>query len=369
MKDNIETRRGKNGTTYQVVIFYTDSNGRKKTYKKSFNEKNYVNKAKALSEAKRHRDLIKIQLSNNIAPESSEITLQEVFDLYNKASSVSSETIRKRNIFLYKYIAPYIPLNTKFKDIKPIDITETLSNAKTIATDNTIKHIFSLWRGLYKTAIINDIVKVDQTMKATRPKSLVPPKAKRAQVTSIEKINEVIDGLNSSQIDEETRDMLILAIWIMYYTGMRPAECFALNKSDIDLDNNEIFITKQLSIDANRDSFVSTTKTENSIRVVPICSELRDHLLNLPNGDLFKRKNGKYLDAKTCSDIIRRVCNNDFRLYQLRHQFATDLISTNGIDIKTIQDLMGHKAPSMTLAYMRSNMNKMKDAVNKRNKT
>ena len=52
MKDNIETRVGKNGTTYRVVIPYTDSSGNKRIYKKSFNEKNYISKAKALSEAK-----------------------------------------------------------------------------------------------------------------------------------------------------------------------------------------------------------------------------------------------------------------------------------------------------------------------------
>ena len=135
----------------------------------------------------------------------------------------------------------------------------TLNQAKSIATDGTIKHVFSLWKGLYKTAIMNEIVNIDQTMKITRPKSLVPTKAKRSQVTSLEIIVEVITALNGSKVDNEVKNMLVLAIWIMYYTGMRPAECFALNRDDIDLDKGEIAITKQLGIDTSRHGYISNT--------------------------------------------------------------------------------------------------------------
>ena len=74
----------------------------------------------------------------------------------------------------------------------------TLNQAKSIATDGTIKHVFSLWKGLYKTAIMNEILNIDQTMKITRPKSLVPTKAKRSQVTNLETIDEVIIALNGA---------------------------------------------------------------------------------------------------------------------------------------------------------------------------
>ena len=150
---------------------------------------------------------------------------------------------------------------------------------------------------------------------------------------------------------------------------MRPVECFALNRDDIDFDKGEIAITKQLGIDTSRHGYISNTKTKDSIRVVPICNDLKEYLLDLPNRDLFKRKNGKYLDAKTSSDIIRKVCNNGFHLYQLGHQFATDLINTEGVDIRTIQDLMGHKDSSMTLSYMRIDSKKMNIAVANRKKS
>ena len=66
----------------------------------------------------------------------------DVFKLYNTTSLISSETIRKRTIFLGKYIAPFIPLTTEFEKITDVDISMTLNQAKSKATDGTIKHVF-----------------------------------------------------------------------------------------------------------------------------------------------------------------------------------------------------------------------------------
>ena len=160
--------------------------------------------------------MFKVEISTNRLVEASDKTIMDVLKLYNTTSLISSETIRKRTIFLGKYIAPFIPLTTKFEKITAVDISMTLNQAKSIATDGTIKHVFLLWKGLYRTAIMNEIVNIDQTMKLTRPKSLVPTKAKRSQLTNLETKDEVITALNGSKVDNEVKKMQVLAIWIMY---------------------------------------------------------------------------------------------------------------------------------------------------------
>ena len=52
-------------------------------------------------------------------------------------------------------------------------------------------------------------------------------------------------------------------------------------------------------------------------------------------------------------------------MYQLRHQFSTDLI-TNNVDIRTVMELMGHNNTDMTIDYARSSDDLKKEALENR---
>ena len=55
--ENIEIREGKTGTTYKVHIpYYDKETGKRKFYSRSFKEKDYGSKSKALEMAKKDRD-------------------------------------------------------------------------------------------------------------------------------------------------------------------------------------------------------------------------------------------------------------------------------------------------------------------------
>lgn len=161
----------------------------------------------------------------------------------------------------------------------------------------------------------------------------------------------------------------MLALHIMYYTGIRPAECYALTKSNIDLENRTITICQSVSTDDNRIGFISRTKNETSIRTIPYPCELDsvfEELYLMSNDDLlFLRDKNSLFTGEYVAMKIRNNTSSNFTAYKLRHQFATDLV-LNNTDIRTIQELMGHASSSMTIGYARSNKNKMKEAVNKR---
>jgi site-specific recombinase XerD len=48
----------------------------------------------------------------------------------------------------------------------------------------------------------------------------------------------------------------------------------------------------------------------------------------------------------------------------LRHSFATALLA-KGVDLRTVQDLMRHKTPAMTMRYAHSTSERRRAAVGK----
>ncbi len=67
---------------------------------------------------------------------------------------------------------------------------------------------------------------------------------------------------------------------------------------------------------------------------------------------VFCNNDGKpYESIKTAfHTAIKRAGINDFRFHDLRHTFASHLVML-GIDLKTVQELLGHKSFEMTLRY------------------
>ncbi len=158
----------------------------------------------------------------------------------------------------------------------------------------------------------------------------------------------------------------------MYITGLRPAECFCLNKTDISFENRILDINKQIGSSISQFNVIRTTKTESSSRSIPIIKELEVILHELfefqDNDFLFANFNGELFDVDTATNKITRCCKMDglkFNMYRLRHQFSTDLI-TNNVDPRTIMELMGHNNMDMTVAYARSNNDLKEDALKTR---
>jgi integrase len=49
-------------------------------------------------------------------------------------------------------------------------------------------------------------------------------------------------------------------------------------------------------------------------------------------------------------DAVREAKIEDFKWHDLRHTFASRLVMA-GVDIRTVQELMGHKSITMTMRY------------------
>lgn len=160
---------------------------------------------------------------------------------------------------------------------------------------------------------------------------------------------------------------------------MRIGELCALQWKDIDLDNQIINISKTVSRIKDKNNLTNKTKviidypkTENSIRVIPIHNELvlylkkfktEDELYVLTSTKEFLPTNVYYYYYK---NFIKKLnFNVDYNFHALRHTFATRAL-LNGIDIKTLSEILGHSSVKITLdRYVHINTNEKLNQINR----
>lgn len=145
---------------------------------------------------------------------------------------------------------------------------------------------------------------------------------------------------------------------------MRVGEALALKWIDVDMDGRIIFINKNIARVKNRaehdeKKYVmveQSTKTKSGNRVIP----LNDAAINALN-ELYKvtgnyetvlaNQKGGYIAYrnfdKTFKTILRNCNLNKTGIHTLRHTFASKLFR-NGVDIKTISEILGHSDVSIT---------------------
>ncbi len=142
----------------------------------------------------------------------------------------------------------------------------------------------------------------------------------------------------------------------LLYTGMRPGELRALGWGDVD------FANKRLTVRA-ADTKTGTTRTIPMNQIV--CDTLRNWR-DQTNGikTVFIKPDGTPIGSmrKVFDGILRAAKIESFRLYDLRHSFASWLVQ-EGVDLYRIKDLMGHATVTMTERYAHLQPDHGHDAV------
>lgn len=177
--------------------------------------------------------------------------------------------------------------------------------------------------------------------------------------------------------------------FIMANTGMRVGELTGLRWRDIDFENGIISVNHTLVYYNHRDELgtyysINTPKTEAGCREIPMIAGVREafemeqeyqQTLGIQSIDridgyddfVFVNRYGKVQHQGTLNKAIKRImrdCNDqillthdldtdpvllpNFSCHNLRHTFATRLCES-GINVKVIQDVLGHVDISTTM--------------------
>jgi integrase len=195
-------------------------------------------------------------------------------------------------------------------------------------------------RHMYNKAIEWGYVKINPVKGIKRLKE--PPG--RLRYLKPEEVKKLLDACHG-----HIRPIVVTAL----NTGMRKGELLNLKWADIDFENKKITVVNSKN---------------NESRVIPINQTLYDELL-----DLSKRSNGEYVFSerngvpfrdikKGFSAALKRAGIEDFRFHDLRHTFGSYLVM-QGVDLRTVQQIMGHKDIKMTMRYSHLSPGHIQEAV------
>lgn len=176
---------------------------------------------------------------------------------------------------------------------------------------------------------------------------LIIPKFKKSipDILSIEEVDKLLDIEVIDHISARNKAMLEL----MYASGLRVTELINLKPNDVDLENNT----------------VRTMGKEKKERIIPIGDyatvAVKNYLYNYrPDNKkcdyLFLNNHYNQMTRQGFFKVMKKLLlekgiNIKFSPHTLRHSFASHMLS-NGADLRTIQELLGHSNISTTEIYL-----------------
>ena len=222
---------------------------------------------------------------------------------------------------------------------------------------NSVRLIISILKSFFNYLSDENLITSNPTKKIKLPKKVSSaPKA----IAKFE-IERILCAINISPLrcrKNQIRDQLIISM--LYYTGIRKSELLALNWNDVDLAKSVLTIRSGKG---------------RKYRQIPLHPKLQKLLdlyieqrLPLENYALFIGEQGKRLSRNSFANILTMYLKlsgldlKGFSAHSFRHSFATHLVES-GVDIFTVQELLGHASLDSTKIYISFSHQKMISAV------
>ena len=259
--------------------------------------------------------------------------------------------------FIERHLIPFFG-SMEISDIKPFDI-QRLFAEKSELSESTLDKFHMMLRGIFLTAVDNGYCsRSPMTFIVYRSKQ----KKERKRVYSHDDMIQVKEYFKQS----------LPAISFLLETGLRRGELLGLKWSDVDFAHSTISVNRSVSIKKGGGVELRPPKW-NSYRVIPVANSGMTLLKTLSHTSeyVFPNRYGRPQYPRTFSNVFARHMrrmNRSLGLmclspHELRHTFGTDL-RRRGVDIYTIQKVMGHKDINVTAnLYVHNEVESLRTAL------
>ena len=231
-------------------------------------------------------------------------------------------------------------------EITPLDLRGYLAalHASGYAKSSVARRLAST-RSFFRFAQREGLV----TQNPAKPLRNPRPDRKLPHFLSTQQVQQLLDAPPQDQI-LGARDRAMLET--MYSGGLRVSELVAIDDKDLDLDNGLV----RLQGKGKRERLAPL----GSYAVKAICSWLDQRTLVQPkqqnhDAPVFVNRFGRRLTTRSVARMLEKYLrqtglDNRTSPHTLRHSFATHLLD-GGADIRSVQELLGHKSLVTTQIY------------------
>lgn len=202
---------------------------------------------------------------------------------------------------------------------------------------------------------------VHEGLLETNPtENLTPPK-KAKTLPRFLSLEQSIELLNAVEGVDKERDYCILTLFLN--CGMRLSELVSINMSDVIHNNSSLRIVGK----GNKERMVYLNDAclaaiEDYVRVRP-----KDGVKD--RNALFLSNRGTRISPKTVQAMVNKYLEKiglggaGYSVHKLRHTAATLMYRHGHVDIRVLQDILGHENLGTTEIYTHTSSTQMEDAV------
>ncbi len=352
----------------------------------SRNGKRHSVTASTLEELREREGQIARDMSEGIRGDAKNVTLDDMFELWKRLKRGLKGNTFQNYCYMYRtFVSPEIG-KLRIATLKKSDIKafcNSLVDGKNLKIA-TVDNIHTVLHQVLEVAVEDRYMRTnisDNLMKELKQSHNIGQERKRALTEPEQEL--FLDFLK--------RDNTPYRHWypvfaVMVNTGMRVGEITGLRWEDVDFEENVIEVSHTLVYYNHSDEgcyfSIHTPKTEAGKRVIPMLDEVREAFLEEKSYQesnqlkckasidgytdfIFINRFGNVQHQGTLNKALRRIirdCNDmqlakggkdplllpRFSCHSLRHTFTTRLVEA-GVNLKVIQDALGHKDFSTTM--------------------